>query len=195
MRSARPRRPAFIGGAVERLGHGAREWWPAAIAGDRLPPGRDTPSAWLSFSADLAFLDLPQNIPVRQALPQGEPVPFVWRECRSALEMTVYPDGSFEPHGLLPRDATHVWDVRDPGLVFSGIDDFAAFYAEGIASPARVRMRLCRWSSRPISFRLERSAGRFSLVDDLAGTNLSARPDDLERTRRQRPQQRLLRSA
>lgn len=150
--------PLFI---AETLGSGAREWWPTQLARHGGPEGRQTPADWIvTDRARRFFLDAFSPAGERPRLAVGSTVPFVWRECRAAIEMTVEPDGSYEPHGSVPRDATHFWDICDSGMVARSLEELAMFYADGLAAPTRLRVRMCRWSRTETIFRLHLAGGR-----------------------------------
>lgn len=158
-----------FGAAAETLGCGAREWWPAFLAGTDGPAGRSDPADWIATDRSGCFvLDWMAPEGTRPRLQPGGVVPFIWRECRSAVEVTVEPDGSFDPHGATPRDATHFWDIRDSGTVARSLEELAMLYADGLAGPVRLRVRMCRWAPREQLFRLLVAGGRpmFAAADE-----------------------------
>lgn len=147
------------------LGSAGRQWWPSAIASHGEREGRADPLDWIvGDKSRRFFIDafLPDGSRPRLAV--GGTVAFSWRECRSAIEVTIDPDGSYEPHASIPRDATHFWDVCDDGLVADSLEQLAMFYAEGLRSPARLRVRMCRWGQTPTVLRLQLAGGRPVLV-------------------------------
>lgn len=152
---------ARLRAAAETLGSASREWWPAFLARPGGPDGRPDPADWIAADRSRRFvLDWMSPDAARPRIEPGAIVPFLWRECRSAVEVTVEPDGSFDPHGAIARDATHFWDVRDGGTVAHSLDELAMLYAEGLARPVRLRVRMCRWAVRELPFRLLVAAGR-----------------------------------
>jgi hypothetical protein len=157
------------------LGDGAREWWPAFLAREDGPQGRPDPADWIvSDRKRRLLIDGIAPSGERPILGAGSVVAFRWRECRAAVEVTIAPDGSIDPHGPLPRDATHFWDICDSGTVMSSLDELALFHAEGLTSPVRLRVRMCRWSPRDVLLRLDVAGGRPRFVAEASQARLAS---------------------
>lgn len=166
---------ASFGTAAETLGSGSREWWPAFLARPGGPDGRSDPADWIAGDRSRRFvLDWMSPEGTRPRVELGAVVPFLWRECRSAVEVTVEPDGSFDPHGAIARDATHFWDVRDSGTVTRSLEELAMLYADGISEPVRLRVRMCRWAGQEHLFRLLVAGGRPVLAAADEGRRLAS---------------------
>jgi hypothetical protein len=150
------------------LGDGAREWWPAESNVSRLVEGRVWPADWIGADRQRRFM-LDRGDGTRRRVRIGETVPFLWRECRAGIEATIDGDGGLDMHGSVPRDATHFWIEGEEELAADTIEDLAALVGAMGERLVRVRIRMCRWSPRPVGMRLHLSGGKPVLVPAAAG--------------------------
>lgn len=83
-----------------------REWWPADLLDEHMPPGRARPEAWLApdeTGVTLIHADDDEDKTVVATIEPGAEVSFCWQEDRGSVEITIMPGGAWKLDD--PRDA------------------------------------------------------------------------------------------
>jgi len=135
-----------------------REWWPSDYADEVMPPGRESPSAWIrgprgdtyelaGADDDIEGAERDDDHP--RIVRPGEVIDFVWCESLGTVEVTIFPDGAHRVHGVVPAHATHFWLAGDPESLAHDIPSFVRRYreTEDVPEPVRETVRLAQWSA------------------------------------------------
>lgn len=143
-----------------------RLWYPNAVIDEFLPPGRNSPQAWLA-PLDDASADLEDKAYVLECQP-GDTVGFKWCELHGFVSITINPDGSlhgpqrcaltldlFDHVGVdLPGDdrlpPNHFYD-EESEIWADSAESFARQYAQCFdvfqgAAPVSVEVEAAYWS-------------------------------------------------
>lgn len=94
-----------------------RQWWPAEIADEVMPPGRATPQAWLSPGPDGVTRAKDEDDPqggVIITLSPGQVLAFVYQEKRGSADVTIMPDGTWKGPGERDRLTIDMFDGPPP---------------------------------------------------------------------------------
>lgn len=148
-----------------------RKWWPHDMLDESMPPGRDSPSAWIAGrdGDGWALDDGDESGELkRTVISEGTVLGFAWYEDLATVEITFNADGSYVAHGLIPAGYNHCWIAFDTDTINDDVAVLAQQQAEcaadlGSAMPLRETVEFGRWSSEE-NFRLVVTDGAAAFV-------------------------------
>ncbi len=111
-----------------------RDWWPAELLDEVMPPGRRDPDEWLIGSqGDIYAIANGEEASegdgdgVLMRIRPRDLVKFCYVDRFGTIGVTFRPDGTYLTHGTLPSGYNYCWLDDDHDSAASGLEELASF--------------------------------------------------------------------
>ena len=132
---------------------GGREWWPAFMQDECMPPGRQSAAAWLRYAdhnRDVVEIGSADDWPTERDRmhPVGAVVDFVYCDDLGEITISLKPDGRYDCKEPVPDGANAVWVAFDVETLSDDLQTIVDMLIEDGIHPdgETVRIRCARWS-------------------------------------------------